>query len=253
MKYPILFHYTNIKGLIGILSKLELWSSDCRFLNDGREIIYARDIFFNEVEKLNLPPLELGASYLIPNLGLELYRIFVTCFCEKGDLLSQWRGYGKEQGYAIGFDFNLYEDNDKFEISKIQYGINNPKEFFSEELERAPQISAHPGVTDYHVSEMMLPRFAQVKHPSFVEEQEWRLIFQIPEYEFRNKENAFFRESHLGPIPMIINSIPKKCIKKVIIGPGPYSDICKQSVQSLLMIQEFLNVKVELSSIPFRK
>lgn len=253
MKYPILFHYTTIQGLLGIISKCELWSSDCRFLNDGREILYAQDLFFNEVNKLNLPPLEPGAGYLIPNYGLDIFRIFVTCFCKRGDLLSQWRGYGKNQGYAIGFDFNFYEDLGDLKISEVQYGIQNPKEFFARELESAPQISAHPGVMDEHVSKMILPRFALVKHPSFTEEQEWRLIYQISEYELKNKKNVFFRESPLGPVPIIINSFPKKCVKKIIIGPGPYSYICEQSVKSLLRIYEFNDVNIELSRIPFRK
>jgi hypothetical protein len=33
--------------------------------------------------------------------------VFVTCFCEKGDLLSQWRAYARGAsgvGYALGFE-----------------------------------------------------------------------------------------------------------------------------------------------------
>jgi hypothetical protein len=30
--------------------------------------------------------------------------VYITCFCEDGDLLSQWRGYADPGGYAIGFD-----------------------------------------------------------------------------------------------------------------------------------------------------
>jgi hypothetical protein len=30
-------------------------------------------------------------------------RAYVACFCESGDLLSQWRSDGGDSGYAIGF------------------------------------------------------------------------------------------------------------------------------------------------------
>ena len=34
--------------------------------------------------------------------------VFVSCFCEQGDLLSQWRGYAKDgMGYSIGVDGDL--------------------------------------------------------------------------------------------------------------------------------------------------
>lgn len=29
---------------------------------------------------------------------------YAVCFCDNGDPLSQWRGYGVDGGYALGFD-----------------------------------------------------------------------------------------------------------------------------------------------------
>jgi hypothetical protein len=41
--------------------------------------------------------------YKIPNIIQR--KMFLTCFSENGDLLSQWRAYGNNgDGVAIGFD-----------------------------------------------------------------------------------------------------------------------------------------------------
>jgi hypothetical protein len=56
-----------------------------------------------------------SASGPIPEHGLcmdarirsfydPMYATFVACFCENGNLLSQWRAYARTAGYSIGFD-----------------------------------------------------------------------------------------------------------------------------------------------------
>jgi Protein of unknown function (DUF2971) len=35
-----------------------------------------------------------------------LYRIYAVCFCEEENLLSQWRAYGQNGGYSIGFSMD---------------------------------------------------------------------------------------------------------------------------------------------------
>ena len=92
-----LYHYTDLGGLNGIISKHDLWLTNCRFSNDGREISYGFGVadqilqdriaanaqhqdFLKEVRKL------LEAAVL--------NSVYVCCFCDKDNLLSQWRGYG---------------------------------------------------------------------------------------------------------------------------------------------------------------
>lgn len=38
------------------------------------------------------------------------FALYVTCFCESGYLLSQWRAYGADHGYAIEVDANGLRD-----------------------------------------------------------------------------------------------------------------------------------------------
>ena len=46
----VLYHYTSISALNGILTSRNVWASDCRFLNDQKELINAIDIFINKFD-----------------------------------------------------------------------------------------------------------------------------------------------------------------------------------------------------------
>jgi hypothetical protein len=250
----LIYHYTTISGLIGIISSKELWASDCRFLNDGTELSYARDIFLKEVVKLKLPPPGRGSGYIIPGNSLDYFQMFISCFCEDGDLLSQWRGYGKDQGYSLGFYTHLLNAPGIEEIKPVQYGIDNPKEYFAGELDAAVQPTAHPGVEGWHRSGWILPRLVTVKHPSFFEEKEWRLLKQLPS--MGNDENLCeinYRASYLGPIGYVKIPFQIDSLREIIIGPGEYPTIRETGVREMLSKEGFTETSVHISKIPFRR
>jgi hypothetical protein len=119
----VLYHYTTAQGLLGIVEGAALWATNADFLNDARELKYGRQELYDALRKRadELSPEEpevAGAKYsqaavmrsavdhLSPG-GIfarrEHHVVYVACFCEEGDLLSQWRGYGAPGGYAVGF------------------------------------------------------------------------------------------------------------------------------------------------------
>jgi hypothetical protein len=101
-----LHHYTSVEGLKGILDSGQIWATHTGYLNDSQEIFYGRDLALEEIRSVTdravmsnamLHRVEKAVPEGIP--GAELY---VACFCEQGDLLSQWRGYGgRGSGYSI--------------------------------------------------------------------------------------------------------------------------------------------------------
>lgn len=128
-----LYHYTTGQGLLGLLQGGRLWATNAHFLNDPSEIQYGTRLVQEELEsalrqhKADVKTMEgegflkrlisefFVASYKVPEIqkwSKEALRVFetqgepyITCFCPKGDLLSQWRGYGSSGcGYAVGFD-----------------------------------------------------------------------------------------------------------------------------------------------------
>jgi hypothetical protein len=251
-KSDIIYHYTTVSGLIGIVTHRELWVSDCRFLNDGTELTYAEDIFFSEIKKLDLPTIS-DAGYRIAGPSLSNFRMFLACFCEEGDLLSQWRGYGIDQGYSLGFDTSQLKALEIGEISPVQYGITKPSEYFADELSVATEPTAHPGVEEWHASMWLLPRLVRVKHPGFAEEREWRLFIQVPSYDRRDKITKIqIRPSPLGPVPYLAISFPPNCIREIVIGPGSHTETREAAVRDMLKYLDYSDVDVRISKIPLR-
>jgi hypothetical protein len=105
------------------VEKRALWATDVQFLNDGAELIYAaREISAHARRRAEeiCPELSHEPKYddaferaqrlLGIADGVDGYadgryaQVFVGCFCGDGDLLGQWRGYGRDGGFALGFD-----------------------------------------------------------------------------------------------------------------------------------------------------
>lgn len=145
--HPELFHYTNAKGLIGIIESQSIWATHYAYLNDSEEIRHflkhrlpalLRTVVNQYLDKLlkkgSIKQSDIdrkgGRNEVVDSFIQETRNVnekillndalaepYIASFCttsglEKGvrdqvaqhGLLSQWRGYGNEGGYAIVFD-----------------------------------------------------------------------------------------------------------------------------------------------------
>lgn len=124
-----LYHYTSREVFWKIMDSETFLARHIMFSNDYEE------------NKIGNEKIELAAE----KNGIEIGNIedlpFMICFCEKDDLLSQWRGYAKE-GIALEFDFSkgLYGLNDGFSTYSCYTIMNNSdeKEMF---LSKIPCLS----------------------------------------------------------------------------------------------------------------
>jgi hypothetical protein len=115
-----LYHYTDQTGLLGIIESRSLWATNISYMNDATEfglsVRLIRDRLLAELETKiepgRSPETDTGHLNERQNRARELLKhtvsdaspIHVICFCEKGDLLSQWRGYaGAGYGYSLAF------------------------------------------------------------------------------------------------------------------------------------------------------
>lgn len=209
--------------------------------------------------------------------------IYVSCFCEQGDLLSQWRGYGASGGFAIGFSRRALAKLCPIErdapvlvspaessavgpqlvrrlqgnggepiavdLAPIDYGASAVTSMIAEVLEAITprQPRGHPGVTGYfQVQNLILPALAKVKDDAFEEEREWRLIIVGPPAEVR------FRSGSLGIIPYTTVPFDLTAIEEVVIGPGPHMELREQGVARLLAAAGVAGVTITRSQAPFR-
>jgi hypothetical protein len=110
-----LFHYTTALGLKGIVEHNCIWATAASYLNDASEIEYGAALLEEVFEEWIAANKDndswaikilrsLRVIFSDPASRLEqATRIYVTCFCENDNLLSQWRAYGQAGGYSIGF------------------------------------------------------------------------------------------------------------------------------------------------------
>lgn len=208
-----IYHYTDAGGAIGILSLGKIWASNLGYLNDSSEFNYAKDLIASCIEaKLN-EATNKKVVYVFNHLFKKIKKLdnghinfFIACFCENGDQLSQWRGYGANGGgYSIGFYPNLIGkrpiwEEPEFDIRPIIYERKKQNKLVNSFLEVVIEQLLSKEVKLIELKEpeivndllgFLLDYLLIFKDPSFKEEKEWRLIIileHLDRVKFRPKK-----------------------------------------------------------------
>jgi len=277
-----LFHYTDTAGLLGILLEgPKLWASDVRFMNDAQELIYAQDAVVEGIRTMSSPTLredhwahELGKravqtfekykGLVLDDVAAANLGVYVVCFCESGDLLSQWRGYGKNEGYVIEFRADSLQEGhqsigaypEATGLFPVGYGLGAVSDGVSRTVAAVELFNLnHPGVKASYKALTVAAILATIKHPGFSEEREWRLItaFQDIQGEGYGLHSipTKFRQSSVGLSPYIELSVPMDSVVSIRVGPGDRTEIREAAVSRLLKSVKS-NAVVLHSTIPFR-
>lgn len=104
----MIYHYTDLNGLKGIIENHSLWATNMYFLNDAAEIHHGMAAFGNALNYLDDEISQQSIKILRNALdGQRLHQAihdYSISFCLHPDLLSQWRGYAGAQGVCLEFD-----------------------------------------------------------------------------------------------------------------------------------------------------
>jgi hypothetical protein len=263
-----LYHYSNLSALKGIIESKKLWATHIKFLNDKNEIKYA----FEEItipiikgfsQNKNLKLLEYFERLEKGFETTDSLDFYITSFSEKRDCLSQWRSYGN--GYAsvcIGFN------SEKFILNKSEIILLLNKMVYDKEKQRDSIRSFLSDVCDIQskypdekISEEQYREFfnilfrlsAQIKHPSWEEESEWRLTYLLGRHEEIKPELRIGRASL---IPYISNNpfeqgVFEKCgISEILLPESDNFENSKMAIEKLLDINGFEKVRITKSEIP---
>ncbi len=119
----ILYHYTTLEGLKGILDNRSIWCSHISTLNDPLELQYGKKIILEKLKTFLINQNESILKGIIDDIIMfinafdeSLYNTYISCFCEDNNLLSQWRAYSNKCiGYNLGISF---DSNTKFSHSE---------------------------------------------------------------------------------------------------------------------------------------
>ena len=139
-----IYHYTDKNGITGILENNCLWARHYNYTNDETELLVFPYILKKWIS--NNSPFELtDITYILLDAfntmvqgPLSKSHPYISSFCnDYGDTLSQWRGYGNDDGFSIGFNYRVLEEyknfiNDKYSIdfiniSEVFYDYNDYK------------------------------------------------------------------------------------------------------------------------------
>lgn len=302
-----LFHYTTARGLVGILSSGQVWSTAYHCANDETELAAGRGaltpLFINFTYKLieardprvttfahrgvDIMTYADGFENLLTSMALGSLNTFITCFCKamgpedfSHGLLSQWRGYGADGGYAIQLNRDklmaAVERIDGYDLQDVHYDINNP---LREEMLRHSE--AYIKAYEAHLNELAKPidfrsrtmtnpiadltggpleallnYLVHTKNRHFGEERECRLsLVQATKRIEGSLPVAYYERGGLV-IPYVSTPLAKlnilECIDWVLVGPGPrMASRFKSAVQ--LVQNSCERVYVRPSHIPFTR
>ena len=243
----LLYHYTGQVSLLSIIKTSELWATKVQYMNDATEfnlaLSMAREILDDMIGATPiLTPVRALARLRDSLAGLEDINIFAVCFCENGDLLSQWRGYADAGGgSSIGFDSHVLREvasYESFTLGKCIYDTVVQRAIVTEAIEHCIQEElAGPAQWGFHgpLAHILFRYGAFFKDKSFAQENEWRLV--SPTIDFRH-DRLSFRAGRSMVTPYY--KLPIKHgetlpIRHIIIGPCPHMELAKSAVTALLM------------------
>jgi len=284
---PPLSHYTNAEGLLGIFNSNKLWATCAQYSNDISEVVYAqsiaRDVITNFFDSRSLSPGGKQLRDFVTTIGGtdgESTDAYLTSFCESSDLLSQWRAYGKAAGFEIRFGSvneknGLYGSNAlvldspfavRTVLRKVEYGDGAQRTSLSAILERSLAIIEELEKTFKDVPTIVATLSGlelttwlyTVKHPSFREEQEWRII-AFPKLKVSSLRIQYevpgvlkFRPGRHSLVPYI-ELLPKEGhlpISEIVCGPGSNQKLTAKAVELCLRSRGFNRVRVRESKVP---
>ncbi len=160
----LLYHYTTLTGLLGIITSNALWASDIRYMNDSAELRHSADLIRDEVQsRISQEPhkADLLGQFVdwVTHRITSGHMLFGASFRSHGNLLSQWRGYSTHgKGVSLGFSADYVvacAQKQHFKIGKCIYDPQRQRLLIGQVVD----------AVEAHVKEQM-QRSSQAKHPA---------------------------------------------------------------------------------------
>jgi hypothetical protein len=256
---PILYHYTTVAGLKGIIENKNIWATNVNFLNDRREYRELVEQFLKILE--DNPEFE-QLQDLTQRMFDEWSRgVYVCSFSASEDDLSQWRAYGSGgTGYCIGFNSSelqslLFPEPPRalFYLARCKYGTLDQQTEIGATFQKQTELVRERPHSN-HILEIVrniLTAAARHKNDAFEDEAEWRIVKFVSDY-----ERIHFREGKGVLIPYQEIDLTDKeggmPITSIWIGPTSLPQESTLSLRLLLQQNGVADVTIEQSKVPYR-
>lgn len=265
----VLYHYTNLEGLVNMVETRTIWMSCLYYMNDKSEIVHAVGIANRIIDEMAAGAGTAGRrallhtvrDYLNGFLSRNPVNVFSFSLTPDGNLLSQWRAYTeRNQGVSIGFDSGALEKRAAeagIRLHPCLYAYEDQKR----ELERVlpPIIEACPEGADpveylQGALEPLMLSLCKIKNGLFFQENESRLISgYLPPESGRAIKFRVGRQFLIPYIELGIDGLNEDgtLFREVFVGPSEYSSLSMNSIVQFLH-QHRACTRVRSSTLPLR-
>lgn len=250
-----LYHYTSLSGMLGIVGSRELRASDIRYMNDSTELRHTLELLRSHVTGRVIAGTD-NPGLLNQLLEWLSHRIasgpllFGGSFRANGNLLSQWRGYSVHgKGVSLGFSpahISACARRQGFQVARCIYSQREQRQLVERVVDAIealaakapPEETARGGAPGWdpvfeQAEEDLLRMAAVLKHPSFEEEQEWRIV--SPAIDASAGQPIRFREGASMLVPYYAFELQRAGsegleLEHVYLGPTTNSELSMKSL-----------------------
>ncbi len=265
----LLYHYTSLKGLCGILNSRKLWASHARCLNDTSEIDYPHNLLTRVLAHLNAERRPELVERFLAELAVRtehLPTVYVASFTKRGDRLSQWDRYAPE-GYSLGFQTFLPSS---VLLLKVEYNPERQEAWLEERIGRLVGVLTWVAETGRCAEERERSleaclRFAPgsiwvsllgIKAPAFDDEEEWRMCYHEPALdEGRSTYPINHRAGRACHVPYVELPLSEPGrdparLKEVVVAPGHGAARRRQQAEERMRKYGAVHTVIRDSAIP---
>jgi hypothetical protein len=271
-----LYHYTSVEALQKIYESRTLHATHAAYVSDGSEIRLGLqvllDLVVEQLRKAQTREAELYAwlRQFVSAQILSPPPVFLLCFSELRNMLSQWRGYSPlGRGVCIGFDHRPMIELAKragWEWLSCRYGVDSQRAFMNAYLTlfMREALAIEESVRTFEVVEQVWGKKARnlfvcaahVKDKSFSEEREWRLVSplimtQHSSVKFRVGRYSLVPYVEFALVDQVQTNLP---LNEIVVGPTPNPFAAEHAIMSMqLSIRPSDHTKVVPCEIPYRE
>jgi hypothetical protein len=272
-----LHHYTSLDALLSIIETKSLRATNVHYLNDSSESELGLNVMRRVAEDARKTAAGIDAEFLAHFIGwldgrvFESASVYVLCFSEARNQLSQWRGYTQHgRGVCISIDSGLLVQRMQAQgwtFQNCRYNRDSQLTWAEAILSRmrreagascegleGDKKKGFDAVLQNCLSDL-LQVAATIKNDGFTEEREVRFISAMIN---AGDEQIGYRAGRTALIPYVQFRLAEKeeklAIQEIMIGPSPTQHLTQSALGGLVR-QKGLREPciISLSQIPYRE
>lgn len=283
-----LYHYTSLNTLQIILKNKQLRFTNRAYLNDKSEGTYVLSLCKEKIDELW--PWEDGTcgkntkkafcEYLdsaLEEFDTSLFQSYQVSFSYKADSLSMWNYYAPGSGCNLQFskDFtesfrerlrNQKEKSLVFLYGNVIYDLDEQLSALKEIFKKFKPNGQFPVLEHLYfcMTQSILKMGSFFKHPSFEDERECRIVFNLsvkdnsnefhqlihPEDGTPYKRRVYAKQGML--VPYVDIDFDLKYLQSITVSPTSNFEKVKQGLKIVLCEQGITDLPINHSEIPLR-